>query len=363
MTVRPPSSDERRPPGRPGLGARRDRIVACWRGRYRDEYGMSLTELLLASTLLVNVLTLVAITMNMVTNVQASVSSQFQEYDQALPALAPSQSLIRSEVEPAATAPTNNNNHGGPQPGFAQYTVGVTSYSLNFALQFYSNIGTASNNCVACNSSTPTTAGPAKIVALEVDQSGNPVTSSTTCTPSMPCKFQVRRYLPLVNSGTSTCPVNPGGSAGPCQYPATYTLLTNVLHVTNNPNPSKGALQPIFSYSIFDPDSGTAGIGLPLTTTEVQNNLITGLSGAPYNYPTATQAVTACAATNPATYPTIAIACPLDAVQSVGIDLRVSSPGSGTNGTVENQTIVYRYQSTGPASNATYPYKFTSPVG
>lgn len=342
-----------------GLGTARDRILASWRGRHRGDDGMSLTELLLASTLLVIVLTLVAITMNVVTTVQGTVSSQFQEYDQALPALAPLQSLLRAEVEPAAT---NSNGLGGPQPAFAQYTVGATSYSLNFALQFYSNIGTAANNCVACNSSTPTTAGPAKIVALEIDQSGNPVTSSSTCTSSNPCRFQVRRYLPIVNSGTSTCPVNPGGSAGPCQYPATYTLLTNVLHVTNNPNPAKGALQPIFTYGIFDPDSGTPGTGLPLTTTEVQNNLITGLSTPPFNYPTGNQTLTACAPKS-AAYPTIAIACPLDAVQSVGVDIRVSSPGAGTNGTVENQTIVYRYPSVGPASATTYPYKFTSQVG
>ena len=347
-----------RPSGRrgrwigPGLGSRREQIVARWHERNRDDRGMTLTEVLLASTLLVVLLTLVAITMGVVTNIQTTVTTQFQEYDQALPALAPVQSLIRAEVEPAAAV------SNAPTPGFAQYSVGATNYSLNYALQFYSNIGTAFNNLTSAG----TTAGPAKIVALEVDQSGNPVTSSTVCKASSPCSFQVRRYLPIVNSGTSTCPVGIAGSAGPCQYPANYTLISNAQHVVNNPS----SLQPIFSYSIFDPNwpagSGSTGTSILLTATQVQNNLITGLSSAPYNYPTATQTVTACAASRPA-YPTTAIACPLDAVQSVGIDLMVASPGSGPNGNVENQTIVYRYPPTGTGSSTTYPYQFTNAVG
>jgi hypothetical protein len=230
--------------------------------------------------------------------------------------------------------------------------------SLNFGLQFYANIGTGSYNLTAAG----TTAGPAKIVALEIDQSGNPVTSSSHCNPTSPCKFQVRQFLPIVNSGVSTCPVQIDGSAGPCQYPATYTLVTNALDVVNDPS----VPNPIFTYSVFDPNwpagPNSTGTGVLLNATQVQNNLITGLRAAPYNYPTDTQVVTACTASN-GSYPTVAIACPLDAVQSVGIDLRVASRGSGTNGTVENQTVVYRYPPTGSGSTTNYPYKFTSGVG
>jgi hypothetical protein len=318
---------------------------------------MTLTEVLLASTLLVVVLTLVGITMNLVTNISGTVTSQYQEYDQALPALAPLQTLLRAQVEPAAVS------GGVPTPPFAQYGTA----SLNFAVQFYSNIGTAYNNLTAAG----TTAGPAKIVALELDQSGNPVTSSTHCTSSSPCSFQVRRYLPVVNSGISTCPVAIDGSAGPCQYPATYTLITNALRVVNDPsNVSGGApQQPVFTYSFFDPDWPnplSTGTSILLSALEVENNSITGLDSAQYNsYPTATQTLagpTACAATS-GRYPTRAIACPLDAIQSVGIDLMVASPGSGPNGTVENQTVVYRYAATGTSSNLIYPYQFTSAAG
>ncbi len=333
---------------RPRLAA----MATKWRQRRHDDNGMTLTEVLLASTLLVVVLTLVAVTMSVVTNISSTVTSQYQEYDQALPALAPLQTLLRAEVEPAAP-----NGSGVPTPGFVQY--GTTS--LNFGLQFYSNIGTAYNNLTGSG----TTAGPAKIVALEADQSGNPVTSSSSCTPSIPCSFQVRRYLPIVNAGVSTCPVITNGSA--CQYPTTYTLISNALHVVNNPNPSNGTVQPIFTYSIFDPNwpagANSTGTGVLITAAQVQNNQITGLSSAPYNYPTpGTQSVTACGIKN-ATYPTTAIACPLDAVQSVGVDLRVASPGAGPNGTVENQTVVYRYPPTGTGSSTVYPYQFTTTVG
>jgi prepilin-type N-terminal cleavage/methylation domain-containing protein len=329
--------------------------VARWRERDRGDEGMTLIEVLLASTVLVVLLTMVAISMSVLNNISGAVSSQFQEYDQALPALAPIQALIRAEVEPAAP-----NGPGVPTPGFAQY--GTTS--LNFGMQFYSNIGTAYNNLTAAG----TTAGPAKMVALELDQSGNPVTSSTSCTAKTPCRFQVRRYLPVVNSGISTCPVATDGSVGPCQYPSTYTLITNASDVVNNPSNTTGGVpnQPVFGYSLFDPNwpagASSTGTGILLTAGEIQNNLITGLAASPYSYPTNTQTVTACAAPN-ASYPTTAIACPLDAVQSVSVELMVAAPGSGTNGTVDNQTVIYRYPPTGTGSNITYPYQFSSAVG
>ncbi len=59
-------------------------------------------------------------------------------------------------------------------------------------------------------------------------------------------------------------------------------------------------------------------------------------------------------------YPTIAVSCPLDAIQRVEIDLAISVRGSGANGTVENQTIVYRDPiNQGVTTNYPYPYQYT----
>jgi hypothetical protein len=280
---------------------------------------MSLTEVLIASTLLIVVLTCVMITMDLLDRVSSSVSAQSAEYDQAIPALGPLQNLLRAEVEPGPYL------SGVPQPGFV--SVG------NFSLTFYANIGTAYNNVTFAG----TAGGPAKIVAQEVDPNGNPVTSSSNCTTAKPCSFQVKQYLPIITAGVSSCPVvgNPGST---CRYSSTFKLLTNVLSVVNNPNPNPpfGPIQPIFSYNIFDT---TTQAGQNLTATAVQ----TGLT---------------CVAPGPGT---LATSCPADVIQSVGIELMVAKPGAGTNGTVDDQTIVYRYaQSPG---STTYPYQYTSSAG
>ena len=60
-----------------------------------------------------------------------------------------------------------------------------------------------------------------------------------------------------------------------------------------------------------------------------------------------------------ATYPTTAIACPADAVQSVSIDLQVAKPGAGTNGIVENSLVVYRYAQSPGSPTAPYQYSET----
>ncbi len=352
----------------------RTRLAALqerWHQRPRDDAGVTLVELTLASTFMLIVLTLVGVTMSVITNIEGSVTSQYAEYDQALPALAPVQALLRAEVEPAPV------NGGVPAPGFSQF--GTTS--LSFGVQFYADIGTAYNNLTAVG----TTAGPAKIVAVEVDQNGNPVTAPssanpsvtpTKCTAASPCSFQVRRYLPIVTGGISSCPVTTDGTApsGPnpnptCQYPTTYKLITNVLDVVNSPADNTGGVpnNPIFSYGMLDPAwpqiQGTPGTAVPISSTAIYNNQLTGLNAAPYGYVTPTQSVTACGHTS-ASYPTTAIACPLDAVQDISVDLEVAAPGSGTNGNVDNQTVVYRYPPTGiDGSTINYPYQYTAVVG
>ena len=95
----------------------RTRLAALkerWHQRSRDDAGVTLVELTLASTFMLIVLTLVGVTMSVITNIEGSVTSQYAEYDQALPALAPVQALLRAEVEPAPV------NGGVPTPGFSQ---------------------------------------------------------------------------------------------------------------------------------------------------------------------------------------------------------------------------------------------------
>ena len=281
---------------------------ALERRRSMDDSGMTLVELLIASTLLLVLLTAVVITMDMLNTVSNGVTAQYQEYDQALPALGPLQSLIRAEEEPGPVT------GGVLQPGFA--SVG------NFSLTFYADIGTAYNNVTSAG----TTGGPAEIVAQEVDASGNPVTTATTCSITSLCRFQVKQYLPDIVAGVSQCPIA-GGSG--CTYTSPPRLLVNVLGVVNNPAlpPTSAPTQPIFTYNVFTP----GGTGANLSTAQVQSGL-------------------SCTGTTPAT-------CPADFIQSVSVELMVARKGAGTNGTVDEQTIVYRYAESPGAS--TYPYQYT----
>ncbi len=176
--------------------------------RDRDDSGMTLVELMVTSTVLVVLLGMVLISVTMVESLSGSVTSQYQEFQQALPAMAPFHGLLAAQVEPAPPVA------GVPTPGFA--ALG------NFSMTFYTNVGTSYDNTMSCPSGQScttggTTAGPAKIVATEVDASG---ATATKCSASFPCTFQLRMYLPLTGltaPGVSSCP---GVGTGPtCQYP------------------------------------------------------------------------------------------------------------------------------------------------
>jgi hypothetical protein len=293
--------------------------------------------------------------MTLIDRVGSNVTAQYQEFDQALPAMAPFHSLLGAEVEAAPTV------GGVPTPGFA--SIG------NFAMTFYANIGTAYNNTVSCPSATPncagTTAGPAKVVAGEYDSSGQAVTTGatgTTCTASSPCSLQVRLFLPITgvsSPGVSTCP---GVGTGPsCLYPTTYRLLANVEDVVNSPSDvdSTGApLNPIFTYTVEDPSLNQS---ITMSSSEVDNQMLTGLAALGYSNDTQPlSGPSSCVAPVGTTYP-VAISCPLDAIQSVGIDLQIQKPGADSTGTVENSLTVYRYaQSPG---STTSPYQYSATVG
>ena len=343
-------------------------MMAALLRRRRDDSGMTLVELLVTSTILVIVLGMVMISMNLIQTVSHGVSAQYQEFDQVTPSLAALRTLVAEEAEPAPAT------GGVPTPPFsilgaaapnASYTgTVVTPYSLNFGVSWYANVGTSYNNVVGANAAcTPScTAGPAQVVAVEVDSSGNAATNCSTTT----CSLQVWMYLPLVGypwsaaAGTSTCPVPVNGTpGGTCEYApmnadgtpcvgspstcyywptnadgtlaaasslfaGTARLIANIRGVTNDP--SQGAADPLFTYSLFDTSTNTS---YTLLASDLNNNppVASNVPGSP--------SLLSCTGSTVET-------CPLDAVRSVGIHLTVNQSGSGTNGYVEDQIIDYR---------------------
>jgi len=337
----------------------RDRI------RDRDDSGMTLVELMVSSTVLIVLMGMVFVAITMVEGLSNSVSSQYQELQQVLPAMAPFHGLLAAQVEPAPVAA------GVPTPPFE--SIG------NFSMTFYSNVGTAYNNTVSCPSgqSCPnggTTAGPARIEALELDGTGAPVTPRTVCSAAQPCSFQLRMFLPLTgltSPGVSSCP--DVGTGPTCQYGTSYRLLANVQNVVNNPasfDPLTGLqadpsvpVSPIFKYTLLDsgfPLATYSAQSVPLSPAEIeiQPQQINGPQT--LSYQLGGQMLAACTAPN-ASYQTAASACPADAVQSVNIDLQVARPGTGINGTQENSLVVYRYAQSPGSSTA--PYQYSSAVG
>gem|GEM_PF-1193999 len=356
--------------------------------RLRDDEGMTMIELIITSTILVVVLGMVFVSMSLINDVSSNVSSQYEEFDQALPALTPFHSLLAAEMEPGPqtvggipTAQGLPTSSSVPDPGFA--SIG------NFATTFYANVGTNYSNTLACPSGQSCTtggssAGPAQIVAEELDQSGHPVASGvSTCTSADPCSFQVRAYLPETGlsgtQGAPSCPILWGSSitlTSECQYsPTDYRLVADVQDVVNDPsaldcpvltginciNSGGGPTQPIFTYTIYDEGGTFAGTpynenAITLTPDEIESGTITLPNSD--GYPSGTQSLSNCGAPS-ASYPTAAIACPADAIQAVGIDLMVAKPGSTSEGTVEDRLVVYRYAQSPGSITAPYQYSET----
>lgn len=323
----------------------RDRL----RGRY--DSGMTLVEVLVTSTILVILLGMVLASINVIETIDGSVTAQYQEYDQVAPALAPIRTLVASEVEPAPVT-----SGGVPTPAF-QYPLG------SFAATWTANIGTEYDNVVGASACSPScTAGPAQIVAGEYTSGGTPVESSATgpnsvCSTASPCSFQVRMYLPELSTtdpGVSTCPVPVDGNTATgakCTWSTTYKLVADIHDVVNNPNDVDGSgnpLQPIFTYSIIDPDTSAA---FTLTPAMLNSSPQT-LTGLPASYPSSSEPLATCTGTT-------GLTCPLDDIQSVTIHLIVNESGSGANGEVENQIIEYRYPQSADL-DACYPYQYSS---
>jgi hypothetical protein len=183
-------------------------------------------------------------------------------------------------------------------------------------------------------------------------------------------------YLPqtglTLGPGAPSCPILWGSTlqTTACSYSSAYRLLANVGDVVNNPSlvgpDGTTPTQPIFSYSYFDPGDGVNFYtqSVLLSAADIQNQSMS-LAGLGYGANAAsTQNLNpltgGCGAVS-TSYPTAAIACPADAIQSVGVDLMVAKAGAGAQGTVEDQLVVYRYAES-PGSS-TYPYQYSETNG
>ncbi|MGC8462371.1 MAG: hypothetical protein ACP5P9_01680 [Acidimicrobiales bacterium] len=316
---------------------------------------MTLVELLIASGLLVVLLTIVLITYTTFLNVGTEVFAQNSEFDQVSPAINVVQPLLRAEVEPGPSGNPNNVG-GGPVPGFGVDDISKATGNIsgigNFALTFYANIGTL-GGANACSKSQSGVCGPAKLVAEETTSGG---TATATCSTTDPCNFQVKEYLPLQSSpGVSTCPFSSTNTAV-CQYGSSYRLIDNVSGVVNDPSQPG---QQIFSYYVFDPNIDAT---LALTPAEVTSGSIS-VTGTPFTKDvsgTSTLSLTTCTAPN-GTALDVAASCPADAIQSVTIDLIADQKGSGTNGSTETQVITYRDQGNSVAPDL--PFQYSTNVG
>jgi len=297
-----------------------------------DDAGMTLIEMIVASSLLVVLTTIVAVAIGVLNQVTINVSASYQGYNQILPALTPLRPLLRAEVEPAPPA-----SDGTPSPGFA--SAGA------FSLTFYSNIGTTGGNVVACVPTTGTTtttapctgssAGPAKFEAKELDANGAEVSPSTVCTTKSgggTCSFVVRRYLPTTNNGVSACP---GVGTGPnCTYQSTFTQILTITGVANNPQ------TPVFTYTTTStPDSRSAVATACASSPLVSLNSVTPLLA------TSSQSA----------------ACQLDAIKMVDVDILVGVASSDSNKTVETHLISFRNSQF--LGSGISPYQYSTSVG
>ena len=117
-------------------------MITAFRKRERNDEGMTMVELLITSAVLVVLLGMVLMSMNLIDSLDSSVTAQYQEFDQVIPALAPLRTLVAAEVEPAPTnagvplpATPDPNGAQAPAPGFQ--SIG------NFSATWTTNVGSS----------------------------------------------------------------------------------------------------------------------------------------------------------------------------------------------------------------------------
>jgi hypothetical protein len=321
------------------LWARADRRL-----RHRDtdgsESGLTLTELLVASTVLIILLTISLVAVQSYLSLSTQVLSSYGNSEQVVLVGTNFQKLVRNQVSPAPT-PTTGANANIPSPPFS--TVAGSDTGLytgsaavgTFSTTFYANTGNA--------------AGPVQVVATERANpaSGRFKTWTFTVTEQVPdagtCPFSV--------SSTNVC---------------TYKDLSNnpakaifsVPDVVNNDTPTTvyaGTPQatalsytPIFTYILLQtsPAAGNPGQEVPVSVvtpnTLPSPNLPTGFFWPLSEARNDDSIFQTCTATKTGT--PIANTCPGDAVQGVTIDLLIQSPGSSTP--AEDDTTIFSLSST-----------------
>jgi Tfp pilus assembly protein PilV len=183
----------------------------------RDDSGLTLVELLIASTLFVTVGALVSLSLDTFLNVSNQVHSSYANTQQILPVSTSIQRLIRSEVEPGPL-------YGTPVRPLPPFAVGAVSST---SATFYANVGVAGQ--------------PAKVVAQLIgttftvtDQLADANTCPSTTNPSWTCTFinnPAKRVASIPNV------VN-----------WTYSPSTTTTTTTTPPTPQT----PVFSYILLN---------------------------------------------------------------------------------------------------------------
>jgi hypothetical protein len=297
------------------------------------EAGLTLTELLVASTVLIVLLTISLVAVQSYLTLSTQVLSSYGNSEQVVLEGTNFQKLVRNQVSPAPT-PTTGANANIPAPPFPTVSgsdtglyVGSTAVGP-FSTTFYANVGNA--------------AGPAQIVAKET---ANPVTGrfktwTLTVTEQIPdsgtCPFSV--------SSTNVCTYN-DLSHNPAK------VVFSVPYVVNNDTPTTVyagtpqatalAYTPIFTYILLQTSTAAGNPG-----QEVPVSVVTPApTGFFWPLPQTAKddsIFQTCTATQSAT--PVANTCPGDAVQGVSIDLLIQSPGSTTP--AEDNTTIFSLSST-----------------
>jgi hypothetical protein len=229
------------------------------RQRYRQatesESGMMLTELLVASTVLIVLVTLVLVTVSSYLSLSNQVLGSYHNTEQDVLVGSNFQKLVRAEVEPGPT-PTTGANANVPSPAFStvsgsdtgQY-VGSTAVGT-FSTTFYSNVGNS--------------AGPAQIVASET---ANPVVAGKpkTWTFSVTEQIPDAGSCPFAANSTNVCTYTHNGARLVFRVPYVVNYDTPTTVYAGTSQATNLAYTPIFTYILLQTSSGSSGQEVPVS--------------------------------------------------------------------------------------------------
>jgi len=307
---------------------------------------MTLVELLIASAVLLTLMTVVSVAISSYLRAGNAVITTYTGTDQFTPTQIIIQRLIRSQVEPAdvqtqTTAPTcpsvTTAVVGAPCPAFVTASVGTYSTAFfanigdpNGPGKIVMGLGTASQ-CKGCNYYS----APFSVTQYPA------CPYQTTGTPLAGCQL-------LNSSKNNVCPTQANLAAGAaastqCTWSTAGTRLVTIPNVVNGgpqsqPTSLPYASTPIFTYNTIDQYSTTLVLG-DGGTANASTGILPGFAacGAPTTDANGNPTSTNCAA---------------DDVQSVQVALVVHAPGTrlssgaqNANATVENSYTVYRLSS------------------